>query len=138
MMWKEHYKVGVETIDTQHEELFNRVSEFIKNVQGKDSWESKVSKVKETLSFMQEYVVFHFEEEENYQESIGYADIDSHKKQHQKFTQGIHQYVTRFETEGFTKELVQEFGGKLITWLIMHVASIDQKIGEYVQNQGRN
>lgn len=138
MMWKEHYKIGVETIDTQHEELFNRVSEFIGTVQGKESWESKVNKVLETLSFMQEYVNFHFDDEERYQESIGYIEIESHKEQHEKFKEGIHRYVKRFETEGFTKELVQEFGGKLVTWLIMHVASTDQKIGVYVQNQGRN
>jgi len=26
--------------------------------------------------------------------------------------------------------------GKLMTWLIMHVAGMDQKIGEYVKSKG--
>ena len=48
----------------------------------------------------------------------------------------INQYAVRFEEEGFTQELVQEFGGKLMTWLIMHVAASDQKIGAWVREQG--
>jgi len=28
MMWKDKYKIGVEAIDQQHEELFRRVSNF--------------------------------------------------------------------------------------------------------------
>ena len=29
MMWKEKYRIGVDRIDEQHKELFDRVSNFI-------------------------------------------------------------------------------------------------------------
>ncbi|MDI9418646.1 MAG: hypothetical protein QM399_00480 [Bacillota bacterium] len=29
MMWKEKYRIGVEAIDNQHRELFQRVSDFL-------------------------------------------------------------------------------------------------------------
>ena len=48
----------------------------------------------------------------------------------------INGYAERFEAEGFTQELVQEFGGMLMTWLIMHVAATDQNIGAWVKEQG--
>ncbi|RYD02158.1 hypothetical protein N752_27285 [Desulforamulus aquiferis] len=44
--------------------------------------------------------------------------------------------MLRLEQEGYSEELVQEFSGKLMAWLIMHVAAMDQKLGEYVVSQG--
>lgn len=136
MMWKEKYKVGVNLIDTQHEELFNRVWEFIQAVQSKNSWESKLDKVKETMAFMEEYVVIHFNAEEAYQAKINYPDMENHKKIHRDFKQMINDYVTILERDGYPEKIVQELGGKLMAWLIMHVAQTDQKIGDYVKNQG--
>ncbi len=49
-MWKDKYKINVPLIDEQHEELFARVSSFIKTVQGEGKWEDKRDKVKETLN----------------------------------------------------------------------------------------
>lgn len=131
-MWKDKYKIGVPNIDTQHEELFNRVSAFIKVVQNNKNWDEKLEKVKETMTFMQEYVVFHFDDEEKYQASINYPGIEEHKLAHKMFRQGIENYAKKLESEGFTEDLVQEFSGKLMAWLIMHVGSVDQKIAEYV------
>jgi len=136
MMWKDKYKVGVSLIDTQHEELFKRVSEFIETVQNNDNWEHKLDKVKETMIFMQEYVIIHFNAEEAYQEKINYPDIENHKKIHSDFKKMVTDYVTVLEENGYPEKIVQELGGKLMAWLIMHVAKTDQLIGEYVKSQG--
>ncbi len=136
MMWKDKYKVGVELIDEQHKELFKRLSEFIQIVQSKSDWDERLDKVKETMEFMQEYVVFHFNDEEEYQKKINYPDIEIHKEAHRKFKEGINDYVKIFEQGGFTDEKIQEFSAKLMTWLIMHVGKMDQKIGEYVREKG--
>lgn len=135
-MWKERYKIGAPLVDQQHKELFKRVSAFIQVVQSDVPWELKIEKVKETLSFMQRYVIEHFEAEEKFQEEIGYPGLEEHRKIHEQFKGAIQQYVDRFEKEGFTKKLVQEFAGKLMTWLILHVAGDDQKIGEYYKSIG--
>lgn len=136
MMWKEKYKVGVKLIDEQHEELFRRVSDFIETVQSNDQWEDKVEMVKKTMDFMKEYVVVHFQEEEEYQAMINYPGLEEHKKAHYEFKQGINNYITIFQKEGFSKEKIQEFGGKLMTWLIMHVGKMDQRIGDYAKSKG--
>ncbi|CAK7086514.1 MULTISPECIES: bacteriohemerythrin [Tissierella] len=136
MMWKDKYKVGVELIDEQHKELFKRLSEFIQIVQSKSDWNERLDKVKETMEFMQEYVIFHFDDEEAYQEKINYPDIEIHKEAHRKFKEVINDYVKIFEQGGFTEEKIQEFSAKLMTWLIMHVGKMDQKIGEYANEKG--
>ncbi|NLI57352.1 MAG: bacteriohemerythrin [Clostridium sp.] len=136
MMWKDKYKIGVELIDKQHEELFRRVSDFTRTIRGEEDWNARLDKVKETMLFMKDYVIDHFNEEEIYQEQINYPDIEIHKEAHAKFKEGIDNYVKIFEEEGFTEEKIQEFGGRLMAWLIMHVGNMDQKIGEYVKSKG--
>jgi len=135
-MWKDKYKVGVELIDEQHKELFGRLSEFTRTVQVEGNWEEKLDKVKKTMEFMQEYVVYHFNDEEAYMEEILYPDIVLHKKIHEDFKDVISGYVGLFNQGEFTEEKTQEFSAKLMTWLIMHVGKMDQRIGEYVSVKG--
>ncbi|HQD42216.1 MAG TPA: hemerythrin family protein [Bacillota bacterium] len=135
MMWKEKYKIGVELIDGQHRELFRRVSDFVKTVQSEDKWDEKLSKVKETLEFMKAYVITHFDDEEAYQKEIGYPEYERHRQIHQRFKDEVQKYAEKFQEESYSEETVQEFGGKLMAWLINHVAGEDQKIGDF-QNRG--
>lgn len=131
MIWKEKYKIGVQLIDEQHKELFKRVSEFLFSVRSEGGWEEKLAKIKDTLTFMQEYVIIHFNAEEAYQIQINYPGYLEHKRIHEQFKAEVVQYAERFAKQGYEEELVQEFAGKLLAWLINHVAATDQQIGEY-------
>ncbi len=135
-MWKEHYRVGSELIDTQHQELFKRVSKFIQTVQGGGLWEERLEEVKSTLVFMQHYVIIHFDDEEELQREIGYPGLEKHTAVHEAFKAEIQEFAATVEREGFDEEKVQEFGAKVMTWLIMHVGREDQKIGEFLRSQG--
>jgi hemerythrin len=135
-MWKEHYRVGSDLIDTQHQELFKRVSRFIKVVQGDEPWEERLEQVKETLVFMQHYVIIHFADEENLQKEIGYPELERHTRIHESFKGEIQEFAQTVEREGFDEEKVQEFSAKVMTWLIMHVGREDQKIGEFLRSRG--
>lgn len=132
-MWKERYEIGVERIDEQHRELFQRVEEFLKATNDpKKNWDEKVEKVKETMNFMGEYVNYHFDDEEKLQEELGYPNLAEHKEAHRKFKKGIKEYIEKLEADDYSEDLVQEFGGKIMTWLIMHVGDVDQKLGDYI------
>lgn len=135
-MWKERYRVGSELIDTQHQELFKRVSNFIRVLQGEGSWEERLEEVQSTLEFMQNYVIIHFADEEELQREIGYPGLEKHAAIHEAFRQDIQAFGKKVEQEGFDEETVQEFGAKVMTWLIMHVGKEDQKIGEFITSQG--
>lgn len=136
MMWKEKYRVGVDLIDSQHIELFSRLSNFIQVVQNENDWDEKLDEVKETMAFMQEYVVSHFDDEEKYMEEIEYPNIELHKKIHEDFKDSINDYVDLLGEGGFTEDKIQELAAKLMTWLIMHVGKMDQQIGDYVKEKG--
>ncbi len=138
MLWKEKYNIGVELIDRQHQELFERVGSFMTTLRSPLAWEEKVEKVNETLAFMQEYVVVHFRDEEEYQEQIGYPGLEEHRKVHEQLIREVGEFAQRYQEEGYREVLVQQFGGRLLAWLINHVAATDLKIAQYARGRGEN
>lgn len=135
MIWKEKYKVGVPEIDAQHEELFARVTSFVEVLRSDKEWSEKVSQVNQTLSFMKDYVVTHFHDEEAYQKEIGYPDAEAHKKIHNDMVAYVGAVAAQYEENGYEEVLIQQFAGKLLAWLINHVAAEDQKIADYARKK---
>ena len=135
MVWKEKYKIGVELIDRQHEELFRRVTEFVETLRSPAEWSEKAGKVNETLDFMKEYVITHFRDEEAYQKQIGYPGFEAHKKIHSDMVDYVADVAAQYEKAGFDEKLMQQFGGKLLAWLINHVTAEDQKIADYFRKE---
>lgn len=131
MLWKDKYELGDSLIDTQHKELFQRVETFMGTLRSADSWEDKVQHVNETLEFMKVYVVEHFRDEEVYQKSIDYPGYEAHKQIHRYMVNYVLQVSDEYERSGFDEKMMQQFGGKLLAWLINHVASEDQRIADY-------
>lgn len=137
MFWKDKYEVGVELIDSQHKELFKRVEDFIKVIRSTSLGEEKAQKVIETLEFMKEYVVEHFRDEEEYQIKIGYPDYEKHKQIHDGMVSFVLEVSEEYEKNGYNNALIQKFAGRLLTWLINHVAAEDQKIADYAAKKER-
>ena len=136
MVWKEKYRLGVSQIDEQHIELFARVTDFLEALHGEGPWEDKVAEVKKTMAFMQQYVVVHFASEEALQRRIGYSGYERHHKIHGEFTADIAASAKRFEEHGYDEESVKALAGKLLAWLINHVAAEDQKIAAEIKRDG--
>lgn len=132
MVWRDKYKIGIELVDRQHEELFARVSGFLEALKKDESWDAKLPEIKRTMKFMQNYVVVHFTAEEKYQAKIGYPQREQHHKIHEDFKTYVNNCAQDFENNGYTMESVQKFAGKLLAWLVNHVVSTDLKMAEYI------
>jgi hemerythrin len=136
MLWKDNYEIGVPQIDEQHKELFRRVESFLQVLRSQVSWEEKVQKVNETLEFMKGYVVEHFRDEEEYQKSVGYPGFEAHKQIHTGMVDYVLEFSKQYEQSNHDEQLIQQFGGKLLAWLINHVAAEDQRIANYARKKG--
>ena len=133
MIWKESYKIGVKEVDEQHKELFKRLNEFIKTVKDdSDDTKTKIQEVTETLEFMGDYVDEHFSKEEKLQKKYDYPGYEKHHEAHKKFKSEIKEFADQFQQGEYNEELALEFSGRLLTWLINHVAYTDQKIGKHI------
>ena len=138
MLWKDNYELGVPRIDAQHKELFRRVESFLLVLRSVDCWDDKIPKINETLEFMKKYVVEHFRDEEEYQRSINYTGYEVHKQIHNDMVKYVAEVSKRYEQSNYDEELMQEFGGRLLAWLINHVAAEDQRIADYAKKRGMN
>lgn len=132
MIWKDEYKIGVELIDTQHQELFNRLGDFIQTVRSEGEKSEKKKEVENTLNFMGEYVTTHFNAEEALQKKYNYPGYEEHHQIHEKFKAEIAEFQKEYQQNEYDEDFVMEFSGRLLTWLINHVASTDQDIGDHI------
>lgn len=135
MLWKDEYSVGVALIDEQHKELFKRVEDYVQVLRSSESWESKVANVGKTLEFMRDYVVTHFRAEEAYQRKIGYPKYQEHKKLHDNMVEYVESVSRQYEQNEFQEPLMQQFAGRLLAWLVNHVASEDRKIAAFASGR---
>ena len=124
MMWKDTYRIGVDRIDQQHMELFRMTEELVNAV--KEG--AAVEVYQRILGFLKDYVIYHFRDEEAYQESIHYSGIEAHKEEHRKFTETVLHYEERLTSNGFNEKTMKDLAGTVTAWLIYHVVDTDQKI----------
>ncbi|MDR1137332.1 MAG: bacteriohemerythrin [Synergistaceae bacterium] len=126
-MWKEEYRLGVETIDSQHQQLFSMVDNLLRVIDDSKSEDYK-KECADAVSFLYDYTVKHFQFEEGYQASIGYADMAAHKLQHKRFVMTVDNFAKRMIDSDYDMRVVKAFSGSLVAWLNYHVAETDQKI----------
>lgn len=62
---------GNKTIDSQHQELIDRIRQFVAAC---ESGDSKIKAIK-MLDYLDEYTNFHFQEEEELQKKVSYPEI---------------------------------------------------------------
>lgn len=136
MQWTKDLSVGVEKIDEQHRELFEKINNLVAAVK------QSVCKYKigDVIMFLEDYVVFHFGEEEKYMRQFGYPGYQAHKKQHDKFIENFNE---------LKKELPKLEGGKnpgsydlsvetnqvVVDWILDHIAKVDRQLGEFLKDK---
>lgn len=122
----EEYMTGITLIDKEHQELFRIVEKayhIVKSYSVADSYDE----VTTILTELKEYAKEHFQDEEEYMESIGYEGLETQKRAHTAF-------VNKLDEMDFTKidsdpqkymESLIEF---LLGWLVQHILYTDKKI----------
>jgi hemerythrin len=132
IMWKDNYSIGVKLIDDQHKELFENATEgLLGSIQSPDAYRHKQHCIN-TITFLKGYVVKHFEDEEAYQRSIGYAGYAVHKRQHLRLAKEVGKFEKRLVSSNFALPVIKRFMAFVLRWLMHHVAEEDRKIGKTV------
>jgi hemerythrin-like metal-binding protein len=126
-MWKEEYRLGVETIDSQHQQLFKMVDDLLLVIDDSEHKDYK-KECADAVNFLYDYTVKHFQFEEGYQASIGYSDIEAHKLQHKRFIITVENFAKKMTESDYDMKVVKAFSGSLVAWLNYHIGETDQKI----------
>ena len=124
--WSDDYKIGFGLIDEEHEKLFSVYHDFITSIENGGGSEA----IKEALIILENYITYHFTNEEELMISINFDGLFAHKLEHLDFQVS----VTRFKKavlsgDDINHDFVTFFGH----WLVAHITIMDKKIGEFLR-----
>ncbi|WP_296034047.1 bacteriohemerythrin [Dorea sp.] len=120
---------GNKTIDAQHQELIDRIQQFVTAC---ESGDTKVKAIK-MLDYLDEYTNFHFQEEEELQKSVNYPELANHHAKHEEFKKSIQElYDFLNENEGPNEQFIQQVKRNVVDWLFQHIKTFDRSVAEYI------
>lgn len=85
LIWDKMWSVGVDKIDRQHKELFNRINLLVCSMKSAKGKEEMIT----TLNFLEEYVIRHFNDEEEIQKKNNYPNYEIQHKEHEIFKNNL-------------------------------------------------
>ncbi|BFL48876.1 hemerythrin [Lactonifactor longoviformis] len=131
IIFDESLVTGNNMIDTQHKELIDRVNKLVASCETNKEKNVAI----QTLDFLMDYTVFHFDAEEKLQKETDYPDYDSHKKQHEEFAKAVEDLKDMLqEEEGPTDAFVAAVKRNVSDWLVNHIQGYDKKVADYVKS----
>lgn len=123
--WSEELKVGVDQMDAQHKTLVDLINSLYDLLEA--------GKKKEAMDLFRErvkvYLEKHLSDEEKFMESIGYPDLEIHKRAHEKFRKLMLEVCEKLKEEDereFRSALALLWG-----WLYSHIQKVDKKYGQF-------
>jgi hemerythrin len=128
--WDDKYRVGIPSIDLQHQKLFELTSHFYEKLRQKET----KGAMSETLQGLVEYAGYHFATEERYMQKYQYPFYARHVAQHSEFVEKVTELQTRFQSG--TLVIAIEVADFLKGWLSKHILGEDQKFGPFFQEKG--
>lgn len=131
LQWTRDLSVGVEEIDSQHRELFDRINNLDSAMkQGRAKEE-----VVRLFEFLDAYVITHFGAEEKYMTDCNYTGYALHKTKHEWFKKEFSDIRTKLDAGGTTPDVIMLSNNLLITWFSNHIRSIDMMLGSFLKTK---
>lgn len=136
MKWTEDLAVGNEMIDNQHKELFARINDLV------DAIKQHTCKYKigDVVKFLDDYIIFHFGEEQKLMQKYDYPEYEQHRKQHEHFMKNFEELKKELpKLEGGKKpgsyDLSVETNQVVVDWILDHIAKVDKRFGKFLQEK---
>jgi methyl-accepting chemotaxis protein len=129
--WDRSLETGNETIDGQHRQLFvaiNSLLDAFRNGKGAEE-------LTKALTFLQNYTLKHFSDEEEIQKKYGYPDYPNHRRLHEGLTAVVKELNRKLSTEGISDALIREVHQKVGVWLVTHIKAQDTKLAAYIRSK---
>jgi hemerythrin len=120
-IWKDSFNIGNAEIDLQHRSFLETLNEYYEITFG-----GKTDAVdKDLVNKLKAYAATHFRFEEDLMQSVGYKEIEQHRKKHRYFESLVLDFESA-NVKGKTQSLMSavEF---LRDWFLNHILDEDKK-----------
>lgn len=126
--WTEQLSVGVNLIDTQHQTLFKKANDLMDACNRQEGY----PQIAVLFRYLENYVVEHFRDEEQYMTKIRYPELAAQKAAHKGFIERMAKLRTEYEASPTKNIAILTNALQTISdWLIRHVSVEDRKIGQF-------
>ncbi|MBF0506729.1 MAG: hemerythrin family protein [Nitrospirae bacterium] len=139
MEWDENLSVGVESMDSDHKELFKKIKELVYAI----NQHTCKYKIDDVIKFLEDYAKNHFAMEENFMKECGYPEYRQHKAEHRKFIATFSELkseLLKIKASGKydgSYELSVTTDQVLVDWLLDHIAKVDRKLAKFLNDRVR-
>jgi hemerythrin len=130
LTWSDDYLVGVQTLDNQHNMLFNLLNELDAAMVAGQARRSIVQMLRKLLI----YTRGHFSAEEAMMAAAGFPGLAQHRIQHRNLTKHVQEFEARFERGEGAANLQQL--GFLRDWVTRHIQDADKEYGPWMNKKG--
>jgi hemerythrin len=127
--WNPNLETGNEEIDHHHQELFHLTALLDQALQ-----EQSLEKIDTIITFLEHYVVEHFEEEESLMKAHSYAFYVHHKSEHEIFKVRVSE-LRHIYNDGISRTHMIFTIRKLLDKLAYHIRTVDIGIAGIVNSK---
>jgi hemerythrin len=121
--WLDDYKIGNDTIDQQHQYLFDLANQIV------DPY-NDVQKTHHNVIALYHYVHEHFIDEESLMRQCNFPGYEEHVKEHQALTQRLREISTGIIRGAISKDSIMSF---MCSWVLEHILEKDKMLGEFLR-----
>lgn len=129
IQWRDSLSIGIEEIDNQHKELLTRFDRLLVACQTGEG----IEELKRVLTFLDDYVQSHFNDEEELQRRHRYPAYEAHRSEHLYFIGQLNKLKSETQKLGVATHHVVETNNMLLKWLLNHISKVDMALGEFLK-----
>lgn len=119
---------GNSLIDSEHRQLFDAVNAMLDACsQGKGR-----DQIQNTTTFLNNYVIKHFQDEERLQTQSKYPNYPAHKQFHDGYRRQLNQVTQVLVQEGPTVRALGELN-KVVAVLVSHIRTEDKRLARHIK-----
>lgn len=133
LQWKKEYLLGIPLVDQQHQQLLSRTSRLLKSIH-----HNQATDWAEVLNFLEEYILLHFQTEEELMEKYHYPFLEAHRYEHRCFTENYCNLKQEIQSGRHDRlYLLFKIDLFLVDWLINHTTKNDRHWATYIRQAGQ-
>lgn len=129
LSWSTQYRIGDDTVDSQHQELFRLINDFHTHwLESRDRQE-----IARVLNQLISYAEMHFRDEERIMEDAGFPQLVEHQQIHEAMIDTIFKLHASYAEGGLRLEMdAMKF---VKSWLVDHILENDYLFRDFLVRQ---
>ena len=125
--WNDSYLLGIPMIDNQHKKFFV----ILDNLETLNQKQEK-SEMHSLINELQNYVIYHFQTEEDLMVKSQSPNIDLHIMEHELFRKKVEEFHHSYYN--YNAELLNEMISFMRKWLLIHISGTDAEYADSIKS----